>query len=242
MRPVNAGGLCGIVQSPSPQTILEGYKHGLFTFAHYGPLKWLSLSERCVLFFDEFHIATNVRRILRQRRYSVTFDRDFEGVIKACAARRPGRWHLTWITPRIMRLYTDLFDAGHAHSIEVWNRNGDLVGGSFGLGIGRVFFGESQFTRESHTSKIAMAVLTWHLAKWDFAFSDGKWETGSMRDMGFRCIPREEFLTRVASEVHAPGRVGRWHVETDLPTIAGWTPNPRERAAHTIQTSLSQPR
>jgi len=226
MRPLNAGGLCGLVKDPSAAALVRGYQHGLFTFAHIGPLKWVSLPERCILSFDDFHIPTNVRRFLKQGRYTVTFDRDFEGVIKACAARRPGRWHVTWITPRIMRLYAELFDAGYAHSIEVWNRDGELAGGSFGLAIGRVFFGESQFTREPHTSKIAMAALTWHLAKWGFAFSDGKWETPTLRDMGFRCIPRAEFLARVAGAVHRPGRMGRWRTETDLPTVAAWTPGP----------------
>jgi leucyl/phenylalanyl-tRNA--protein transferase len=223
-RPLNAGGLCGLVKNPSAETIVEGYKHGLFTFAHFGPLKWVSLPERCVLLYDDFHMATNVRRFLRQERFTVTFDRDFEGVIAACAARRQGRWHVTWITPRIMRLYAELFDMGYAHSIEVWNRDGELVGGSFGLAIGRAFFGESQFTIEPHTSKIAMATLTWHLAKWGFALSDGKWETPTMRDMGFRMMARAEFLRHTAEAVHATGRPGRWRMEADLPTIAVWKP------------------
>jgi leucyl/phenylalanyl-tRNA--protein transferase len=223
-RPLNAGGLCGLIGNPSPAMVLEGYRRGLFTFAHYGPLKWVSLPERCVLFFDDFHMAGNVRRFLRQNRFTVTFDRDFEGVIKRCAARRPGRGHLTWITPRIMRLYAELFDAGHAHSIEVWNQRGDLVGGSFGLAVGRCFFGESQFTGEAHTSKISKAALVWHLARWGFVFADGKWETPTMRDMGFRTIPRAEFLAHVAGAVHAPGRIGRWQTEADLATVAAWKP------------------
>ena len=82
-HPLNAGGLCGLVKVPSASTVVQGYKSGLFTFAHYWPLKWVSLPERCILLFDDFHIATNVRRFLRQRRYTVTFDRD----------RRDGRYH-----------------------------------------------------------------------------------------------------------------------------------------------------
>jgi leucyl/phenylalanyl-tRNA--protein transferase len=229
-QPYNAGGLCGLVRNLSPRTVIEGYKRGLFTFAHYGPLKWVSLPERCVLSFDDFHIATNVRRFLRQGRYTVTFDRDFEGVIKGCAGRRRGQRHLTWITPRIMRLYAELFDAGYAHSIEVWNADGELVGGSFGLAIGGAFFGESQFSGEPHTSKIAMAVLVRHLAKWDFAFADGKWETPTLRDMGFRCIPRDEFLKRLPGAIAAPQRTGRWRVEDDLAAVAAWKPNQDVRA------------
>ncbi|MET0539618.1 MAG: leucyl/phenylalanyl-tRNA--protein transferase [Xanthobacteraceae bacterium] len=225
-RQLNDFGLCGIVREPSASAIIDGYKRGLFTFAHYGPLKWMSLPQRSVLFYPDFHIAKNVRRFMKQGKYRVTFDRDFESVIKMCAAPRPGRWHVTWITPRIMRLYAELFDAGYAHSIEVWNSDGELAGGSFGLGIGGAFFGESQFSRESHTSKIAMAALTWHLDKWGFAFSDGKWETPTLRDMGFRCIPRPEFLTHLDSAVHQAGRVSRWQIEADLSAIAAWQPAP----------------
>ncbi len=139
-------GLCGMVHDLSVPTLTEAYRHGLFTFAHFGPLKWFSLPERCVLFFDELHVGKTIRKVLRQGRYRVTFDRDFESVIKACAGRRDGKWHVTWITPRIMRAYADLFDAGHVHSFEVWNEAGALVGGGYGVSLGRIFFTESQFS------------------------------------------------------------------------------------------------
>ena len=106
----------GMVHDLSVQTLVEAYQRGLFPSAHFGPLKWRSLAQRSVLFFDEFHIAKRLRRTMRQDHYSVTFDRDFEGVITACAGRREGRWHITWITPRIMHAYAELFDAGHVHS------------------------------------------------------------------------------------------------------------------------------
>ena len=127
-RTLNAGGLCGMVHDLAVPTLVEAYKRGLFTFAHLGPLKWVSPPERCVLYFDEAHIARRLRRQIRQGRYNVTFDRDFVGVIKACAGRRDRRWHVTWITPRIMRAYADMFDAGRVHSFEVWNEAGALAG------------------------------------------------------------------------------------------------------------------
>ena len=139
-------GACGIVHDLSPETLMAAYGEGLFTFAHFGPLKWVSLAERCVLFFNELHISKRIRRQMRQGQYKVTFDRDFESVIKACAGRRDGKWHVTWITPRIMHAYAALFDAGHVHSFEVWNDEGALVGGGYGVAVGSVFCTESQFS------------------------------------------------------------------------------------------------
>ncbi len=104
-------------------------------------------------------------------RYTISFDRDFDGVIKACAGRRQGRWHLTWITPRIMHVYAKAFDAGYVHSYEVWNQAGELVAGGYGTAYGGAFTGESQFAHEPNASKIGFTVLNWHLAHWGFAVS-----------------------------------------------------------------------
>jgi leucyl/phenylalanyl-tRNA--protein transferase len=227
---LNAGGLCGMVHDLSVPTLLEAYRRGLFTFAHCGPLKWVSLPERCLLSFDQFHIGKQVRRLLRQGRYTVTFDRDFEGVIKACAGRREGKWHVTWITPRIMRAYADLYDAAHVHSFEVWNEAGALVGGGYGLAIGRAFFTESQFSHERNTSKMGFAVLNWHLAQWGYLLNDGKWVTPALLDVGFRPIPRAEFLRRLAKATREGGKQERWHTETELKTVAEWRPNPASAA------------
>ena len=217
-------GLAGLVHDLSVPTLVDAYRRGLFTFAHYGPLKWVSLDQRCVLFFDEVHIGKTLRRLLRQERYRITFDSDFEGVIKACAGRRQGKWHVTWITPRIMRAYADMYDAGYVHSFEVWNKAGDLVGGGYGVAVGGVFIIESAFSHLSHTSKLGFNVLHWHLAKWGFLLSDNKWATPTTQRMGFRTIPRAEFLTHLAAGTREPVKPGRWQVETDLKTVADWQP------------------
>jgi leucyl/phenylalanyl-tRNA---protein transferase len=230
-------GLCGMVHDLSVPTLTQAYRRGLFTFAHFGPLKWFSLPERCVLFFDELHTGKTIRRALRQGRYRVTFDRDFEGVIKACAGRRDGKWHVTWITPRIMRAYAELFDAGYVHSFEVWNEAGTLVGGGYGVSVGRIFFTESQFSHESDTSKIGFTVLNWHLAQWGYVLNDGKWETPTIRSMSFRVIPRTEFLAHLAAGAQAGGKPGRWQVEADLKTVAAWQP---KGAPEKNQTTVAQ--
>jgi leucyl/phenylalanyl-tRNA--protein transferase len=223
-RPLNAGGLCGMVHDLSPATLAEAYKRGLFTFAHLGPLKWVSLPSRCVLYFDEAHLGKKLRRQIRQGRYRVTFDEDFDGVIKACAGRREGKWHVTWITPRIMHAYAALFDAGHAHSFEVWNEAGELAGGGYGVAIGHAFFTESQFSHEPNTSKIGFTVLNRHLAHWGYRLNDGKWPTPTILDMGFRSIPRQAFLAELAEATRAAGKGGRWSVELDLKAVAAWEP------------------
>jgi len=217
-------GLAGIVHDLAAPTLVEAYERGLYPFSHLAPLKWWSPPTRSLLFFDELHIAKRLRRLMRQGHYTVTFDRDFEGVIKACAGTRAGRWHVTWITPKIMHAFAQAFDAGHAHSFEVWNEKGELAGGGYGIAIGNSFVTESQFSREPNTSKIGFTALNWHLAQWGFAFNDGKLMTPTCRDMGFREVPRSDFLGRLAQAERKPERIGRWQVEADLATIANWQP------------------
>lgn len=212
----------GMVHDLSVPTLLAAYARGLFPYGHFGPLKWTSPVERCVLFFDEFHVSTRLRSIMRQGKHAVTFDRDFESVIKECAGRREGRWHLTWITPRMMRAYARLHDEGHVHSFEVWNKSGALIGGGYGVALGRTFVIESQFFRESNASKIGFSVLAWHLAKWGFRLCDNKWQTPTTSQMGFRLIPRSQFLQHLALSAEGPGRRGRWEPETGPETVAGW--------------------
>jgi leucyl/phenylalanyl-tRNA--protein transferase len=227
-------GLCGIARDLSVPTVMKAYERSLFPFAHLGPLKWFSPAERCVLFFDELRISKDARRMMRQARYTVTFDRDFEGVVKACSGRRGGKWHVTWITPRIMRTFADLFDAGHVHSFEVWNQAGELVGGGYGLAAGGVFFTESQFSNASNTSKIGFAVLNWHLAKWGYTLNDGKYAAPALLDMGFRMIPRATLQAELDRDAGAPSKTGRWQIEADLPTVAEWnravTPSKKAKA------------
>lgn len=212
-------GLAGFARDLSVPTLMAAYGRGLYPFGHVGSPKWLSPPERSVLFLDEFHVSKRILSRMRQNRHTVTFDADFEGVVKACAEPRPGKLPLTWITPRIMRAYGELFDAGHAHSFEVRDKAGDLVGGGYGVAVGGVFVIESQFARESGASKIGFAVLIRHLARWGFRLADNKLLTDNVAQMGFRDIPRSEYLARLAEESSA-GRSGRWHAEADPRTVA----------------------
>jgi leucyl/phenylalanyl-tRNA---protein transferase len=132
--------------------------------------------------------------------------------------------HLTWITPRIMRGYADAFDAGHVHSFEVWNQQGELAGGGYGVAVGGVFVIESMFFRESNASKIGFSVLAWHLAKWGFVLADNKWLTPTTAQMGFCEMPRPEYLRRLSVLAEETVRTGRWDAEADTKTVADWRP------------------
>jgi leucyl/phenylalanyl-tRNA---protein transferase len=223
--PIDDGGSCGIARDLSVPTLLRAYRIGLHPASHVGPVKWLSPPVHCILDFNDFHISRRLRARLRQGRHKITFDRNFEGVIKACAAPRRKRWPLTWITPECMRVYAALHDAGYAHSYETWNEAGELVGGGYGVAVGRVFVIESQFALETHASKIGFCMLNWHLAHWGFAMNNNKGPAPNVLEMGFHSIPRSEYLLRLAEAGHEPDRVGRWDVEADLATIATWQPS-----------------
>jgi leucyl/phenylalanyl-tRNA--protein transferase len=224
--PQSAGptGICGIAKDLSVETLLAAYRRTLYPWGHVGPAKWISSEQRCVLFFNEFHIAKRLRRQMKQNEYTVTFDRDFEGVMRACAERRPGRWHLTWLRPKIMQAFADLYDAGHAHSFEVWNKDGALAGGGYGIAVNGVFHTESQFSRESNTSKMGFTLFNWHLAKWGFLLNDGKDPTPTIDGMNFRLIPRSELQSILDRGTMDMCRPGRWTCETDLKSVAEWKP------------------
>jgi leucyl/phenylalanyl-tRNA--protein transferase len=216
-------GLAGICADMSVTTLRAAYAKGLYPFAHVGPKKWWAPRQRMALFFDEFRIEKNLRRRMRQNDFLVTFDQDFAAVIRACAEPRPGRLHLTWITPDVIKAYTAAFESGLAHSVEVWDRAGDLVGGTYGVSVGRVFFTESQFTRQRDASKIGFAVLNCHLQRWGYLLNDGKHRTSYLNQLGFKLIPREEFNALLAKGCAEAGRQGRWAVDPSI-DVAKWNP------------------
>lgn len=216
-------GLVGICDDMSVDTLLEAYARGLYPWCHIGPMKWWAPAERMVLAPEDFHIEKNLRRLLRNKRFQVTFDHAFEAVMRACGEPRPGRPALTWITPRVIVAYRALHEAGHAHSVEVWTPEGELAGGAYGVAVGRAFFTESQFTRARDSSKFGFAVLNCHLQHWGFVINDGKHWTGHLAQLGFALMPRRTFNAILAEACAAPGRVGRWAVDPAL-DVGRWEP------------------
>jgi leucyl/phenylalanyl-tRNA--protein transferase len=211
----NPDGLCGIARDLCVDTLLEAYARGLYPWAHSGPLKWWSPRTRCVANPGEILVGKTARRHGKRGTFKFTFDRDFDGVIAACAAPRAGHVPLTWITPKIMWAYAALHDAGLAHSYEVWDDAGELIAGGYGVVAGHVFIGESMFTRAPGAGAYGFAVLNRHLAHWGFALHDVKLPSEHFRSLGFTQMPRAEYVTHLAGRLPA-ARAGRWESMTML--------------------------
>jgi leucyl/phenylalanyl-tRNA--protein transferase len=176
--------------------LLDAYRRGIFPwFNPDEPILWWSPDPRMVLFPAEFKVSRSLKKRLARADYAVRVDTAFTRVMRACAAPRDGQGG-TWISSAMIAAYAALHEAGHAHSIETWmtGQNGEeLAGGLYGVAIGRVFFGESMFTRRTDASKIALA----HLARWlrenDFGVIDCQMNTAHLASLGAREIPRAEF-------------------------------------------------
>jgi leucyl/phenylalanyl-tRNA---protein transferase len=174
----------------SVNRLLLAYRSGIFPwYSEDEPIIWWSPDPRFVLFPNELKISSSLRRVIRSGKFTVTFDKDFEGVISNCRkAERLGQGG-TWITPEMLDAYCALHKAGHAHSVEVW-KDGELAGGLYGVAVGACFCGESMFTRVSNASKVALAALV----ERGFALIDCQVQTNHLSTMGARNIPRQEFL------------------------------------------------
>jgi leucyl/phenylalanyl-tRNA---protein transferase len=209
-------GLVGISNDLSVDALLANYRRGYFPVCHIGAMKWWCPEERAVIDPSRTHVGRNLRRLLRQGKFTITMDQDFAGVIAACAAPRSGKTPLTWITPRVMRAYYDAHKAGYAHSVEVWDEEGRLVGGLYGLAIGKVFFGESQFSAAEHASKVALIALHRQLAAWGYRLRDGKWMTPHLASFGFKAMKRDAFKALLDRYVEMPQKIGPWSFEAGL--------------------------
>jgi leucyl/phenylalanyl-tRNA---protein transferase len=181
----------------SLERLLAAYRRGIFPWFNPGePILWWTPDPRMVLFPAEFKRSRSLRKRISRSDYRVSVDRDFSGVMRECAAPRDGASG-TWISEDMILAYTALHQAGHAHSIETWMFDPDgacvLAGGLYGVALGRVFFGESMFSRRSDASKIALAHLAGWLAEHDFGVIDCQMRTSHLASLGAREIPRAEF-------------------------------------------------
>lgn len=186
----------------TPQMLLRAYACGIFPMAESADdpqLYWIEPQARGVLPLDALTIPKRLARTVRQERFEVGFDRDFEGVIDGCAAPRPGR-RSTWINSQIRSLYRDLFRQGHCHTVEV-RLDGRLVGGLYGVALGGAFFGESMFSTERDASKVALVYLCARLVFGGFTLLDTQFVTEHLRQFGAMEIDKDEFQSRLHQAV-----------------------------------------
>lgn len=187
-------GLLAVGGDLSIERLQLAYANGIFPwYSDDQPILWWSPNPRCVLFPDRIHISRSLRKRLHKSDYQVTIDQAFSEVIRACAAPR-GRQDGTWITRDIEVAYRRLHELGMAHSFECW-QDGQLVGGLYGVAMGRCFFGESMFSRATDASKIAFVHLAGQLRAWNYAIIDCQVENPHLISLGAESIPRDRFLS-----------------------------------------------
>ena len=199
----------------STARLLDAYARGIFPwFGDDDPLLWWSPDPRMVLLPGELHVSRSLRRVIRSGRYVVTLDAAFEDVMSGCAEPRE-RHDGTWITAEMKEAYGRLAALGYAHSVEVWSGDA-LAGGLYGVALGRMFYGESMFSRQRDSSKVALTCLVRQLERWGFEMVDCQMSTGHLASLGARDIPRNEFLERVQRLVRLPAVPPPWALDADL--------------------------
>ncbi len=208
-------GLLAIGGDLNVSRLLDAYQRGIFPWYNNGqPILWWSPDPRCVLSPNEIHISASLKKTLRQNRFQVTFNRAFEQVIRLCAAPRKGN-PATWISEGIIHAYKGLYDLGHILSVECWH-NGNLVGGLYGVVIGKIYFGESMFSTMSNASKVAMVHLAAQLQLHQFQLIDCQIYSTHMDSLGAKNISRDQFINILEQYCHKTDKYD-WPGDSLLP-------------------------
>jgi leucyl/phenylalanyl-tRNA--protein transferase len=205
-------GLLAVGGDLSIPRLILAYRQGIFPWYNPGePIFWWSPDPRLILKPSNLHVSRRLERIIRQGRLQVTLDLAFNEIIRACSETRIKKGEGTWLTPEMIEAYTKLHYLGKTHSVETWQRN-RLVGGLYGVAIGRVFFGESMFTKVSDASKVAFVSLVRQLSEWDFAMIDCQVTTWHLLSLGAKEMPRSFFLERLKKLIDLPSKApnGKW--------------------------------
>ena len=199
----------------SPARLIMAYSHGVFPWFNEGePILWWSPSPRMVLFPSELKISRSLKKTLRNRVYEVRLNSAFTSVMQACAQVRKGQ-NGTWISSSLITAYTRLHHMGIAHSAETWV-DGTLVGGLYGIALGRMFYGESMFSTQTDASKIAFVHLVRQLQRWGFGLIDCQMKTAHLSSFGAREIPRADFLRRVSKLIQYSPIEVMWQFDANL--------------------------
>ena len=203
-------GIVAIGGDLSPERLLLAYQKGIFPlYCEEEPIIWHSPEDRFVLLPDELHISKSMQRVLNSDRFKVTFDMDFPFVIQQCANIDRKEQDGTWITGEMIKAYTELYYLGFAHSVEVW-LDDKIVGGVYGVSIGKCFFAESMFHTVSNASKFALIKLVEFLKKYDFLFLDAQVFTEHVTTLGAKEIPRSEFIQMLQRGLKSDNLIGKW--------------------------------
>ncbi len=204
-------GLLAVGGDLSPERLINAYANGIFPwYSDDSPILWWSPNPRMLLFPKEFKRNKSLRRLVKKGIYEVRFDNDFEGVIRNCAIAKRENQDGSWITEDMVNAYKRLHELGIAHSVETYIEN-KLVGGLYGVAIGKAFFGESMFHTKTDASKVALWHLVDRLLDWEFDFIDVQQETNHLKSMGAKAMEREKFLILLEIAVKKEGIINKWN-------------------------------
>ncbi|MBK7175560.1 MAG: leucyl/phenylalanyl-tRNA--protein transferase [Bacteroidales bacterium] len=203
-------GLLAVGGDLSIERLKLAYSNGIFPWYEEGmPILWWSPDPRMVLFPKKMIISHSLKQVIKKNSFTITFDREFEKVIDECSVTPRKEQEGTWITREMKSAYLRLHEAGFAHSVEAWLDN-KLVGGLYGVSLGRAFFGESMFHKETNASKVALFHLVERLMEWEYEIIDAQVYTNHLESLGGELIPRDQYLRMLEKALVKPGRIGLW--------------------------------
>ncbi len=207
-------GMLAIGGDLSPERLLLAYQMGIFPwFSENEPILWWSPDPRCVLLPEDLRISKSMKQVFRKGTFHITADQSFREVISACQNQPRKGQYGTWITEEMVDAYCNLHKMGFAHSIEVWNATNELVGGLYGISMGKSYFGESMFARQSNASKAGFITLVLNLQKWGFEMIDCQIHTNHLESLGALDIPRASYLKLLEQTLSANTIQGKWTLE-----------------------------
>ncbi|MEA3405009.1 MAG: leucyl/phenylalanyl-tRNA--protein transferase [Pseudomonadota bacterium] len=217
-------GLLAIGGDLTPEWLLSAYSKGIFPWFNPGePVLWWTPNPRSVLLIDDLKfrrsLRKNIQKLTKENNLTVTFDQSFIEVMKNCATIERKDQDGTWITDEMLDAYQQLHNRGHAHSVEVW-LDEKLVGGLYGVAIGKMFFGESMFSKVSDGSKIALVSLAMQLKEWGFKMMDTQIETAHLKSLGANLISRNVFEALLEQQTKQPFPAKKWQMEIDWVQVA----------------------
>ena len=219
----NPEGLLAAGGDLSINRLLNAYRQGIFPWYEDGqPILWWSPNPRGVMHTDKFKISVSLRKALRRHQWTVTFDGNFKKTVIACAAPR-NYARGTWITNEMTESYTALYQQGYAHSVELWDYQEHLVGGIYGVLIGKMFFGESMFSFETNASKIALAYLVTHLHHWGFPLLDCQLPSAHLASLGAEAVTRVDYINAMAPLCNQQLNNFKWKLDKTL-DVPNWKP------------------
>jgi len=205
-------GLLAVGGDLSIERLKLAYSNGIFPWYEEGmPILWWSPDPRMVLFPDKMIISHSLRQAVKKNCFQITFDTEFEKVIEECSLTPRKDQDGTWITRDMKSAYVRLYEAGFAHSVESW-LDGRLVGGLYGVAIGKAFFGESMFHKETNASKVALVHLVDKLREWGYKIIDAQVYTNHLESLGGELIPRDQYLKYLSKALEETGIVGNWRM------------------------------